>query len=248
MVISMKTILIVLFLLLFFIISIPLFLFEIILGKINPHWKIKSSQTIVVAAFKFILFFCGIKKTVIGLENIPKDQAVLYVSNHRSYFDILVGYTSVPTLTGFVAKKEMKKIPFIRVWMKYLNCLFLDRDNIKEGLKTVLQGIDLINQGYSIFIAPEGTRSQSSDMLPFKEGSLKMAEKTGCAIIPVSLSNTDGAFEKQAPWVKKAHVVIEFGEPIYTKELDPQDRKFIGSYVQNIIRETLKKNQHIWKD
>jgi 1-acyl-sn-glycerol-3-phosphate acyltransferase len=243
----MKTLLITLFLLLFFIISIPLFLVETIIGKFNPHLKVKTSQAIVVTAFKFILFMCGIKKTVIGLDNIPKDEAVLYVSNHRSYFDILIGYTTVPTLTGFIAKKEMGKIPFISLWMKFLNCLFLDRDNIREGLKTILEGIELVNKGYSVFISPEGTRNQEKEMLPFKEGSLKIAEKSGCAIIPVSMNNTDNIFENHLPWVKKAHVVIEFGKPIYPKELDANNRKFLGAYVQNIIKETLEKNQSLVK-
>ncbi len=241
----MKTILTVVFLLIFFIISIPLFIVEIIIGKINPHLKVKSSQAIVVSAFRIILFLCGVKKTVLGLENVPKDESVLYVSNHRSYFDILIGYTSVPHLTGFVAKKEMAHIPFISWWMRFINCLFLDRDNVREGLKTILEGVELIKKGYSIFISPEGTRSQTKDMLPFKEGSLKMAEKTGCAIIPVSISNTDNVFENHIPWIKRAHVIIEFGKPVYPKDLDKESRKFIGSYVQNIIKDTLNRNAQL---
>ncbi len=238
----MKTLLTVLFLLIFFIISIPIYLVEIIIEKINPRWRMKSSQAIVVTVFKIILFLCGIKKTVLGLENVPKGEAVLYVSNHRSYFDILIGYTTVPTLTGYVAKREMSKIPFINVWMHFLNCLFLDRNNVREGLKTILKGIELIKEGYSVFISPEGTRSQSEDMLPFKEGSLKMAEKTGCAIIPVSINNTDNIFENHLPWIKKAHVIIEYGRPVYPNDLNKENRKFIGSYIQNIIKETLNKN------
>lgn len=241
----MKTLVTLLFLIIFFIISIPLFIVEIIIGKFNPHYKVRSSQTIVVTAFRIILFFCGIKKTVLGLENIPKKEAVLYVSNHRSYFDILIGYTSVPTLTGFVAKKEMSGIPFISRWMRYLNCLFLDRDNIREGLKTILEGVELIKNGYSIFISPEGTRSQEAEMKPFKEGSLKMAEKTGCAIIPVSINNTDNIFENHIPWIKRAHVIIEFGKPVYPHQLDKENRKFIGSYVQGIIKETLNRNAQL---
>lgn len=241
---QMKTLFILLFLPIFFILSIPVYLIEFIIGKFNPHLKVKSSQAIVVAAFKIILFVCGIKKTIVGLENIPKDQAVLYVSNHRSYFDILVGYTSIPTLTGFVAKKEMEKIPFLNLWMKYLNCVFLDRNNIREGMKTILKGIENINNGYSMFIAPEGTRSQGNEMLPFKEGSLKMAEKTGCAIIPVAITNTDAAFEQHTPWVRKAKVLIEFGKPVYVKDLPKEDRKFLGLYVQNIIKNMLKSNEN----
>lgn len=239
----MKTIFVVLFLVTFFILSIPFYIIEYIIGKFNPRLKAKSSQAIVVGAFNIILFFCGIKKTVLGADNIPKDEAVLYVSNHRSYFDILIGYTSVTTLTGFVAKKEMARIPFLRVWMRYLNCLFLDRENLKEGLKTILKGIEQIKNGYSVFIAPEGTRSQGNEMLPFKEGSLKMAEKSGCPIIPVSLTNTDGAFEKHLPWIRKAHVIIEFGKPVYVKDLSKEEKKFLGSYVQNIIKSTLEKNE-----
>lgn len=241
----MKTILVALFLIIFFIISIPLFLMEIIIGKVNPHTKVKSSQKIVVGAFNMILKMVGVKKTVIGLENVPKNEAVLYVANHRSYFDILLGYTSVPTLTGFVAKKEINKIPFLRVWMRYLNCLFLDRENPREGLKTILQGIELIKKGYSIFIAPEGTRNHEKELLPFKEGSLKMAEKTGCAIIPVTLNNTDNIFENHFPWIRKAHVVIEFGKPIYPNTLETKERKFLGSYVRDIIGDTYKKNEEL---
>jgi len=203
---------------------------------------VASSQKIVVGAFYVILFICGVKRTVLGLSNIPKKESVLYVSNHRSYFDILVAYSTVPTLTGFMAKKEMAKIPFISWWMRFLQCFFLDREDIKQGLKTVLKAIAQIKAGYSVFISPEGTRSQGDEMRPFKEGSFKIAEKTGCAIIPVSISNTDAIFEKHLPWVHHAHVVIEYGKPIYPKELSKEQQKFLGSYVQDIIRNTLTKN------
>lgn len=239
----MRFILVVLFLVLFAIISIPLYLIEFIIGKCNPHLKVKTSQSIVVFAFRIILVISGVKKTVIGLENVPKDQAVLYVSNHRSYFDILVGYTSVPTLTGFVAKKEMEHIPCISRWMGYLNCLFLDRENVREGLKTILKGIEHIKNGYSIFISPEGTRNSQKEMLPFHEGSFKIAEKSGCLIIPVSLSNTDAIFEQHMPWIRRGKVIIEFGKPINIQELNKEDRKFLGAYFQNIIKDTLAKNE-----
>lgn len=241
----MRVIFVVLYLVLFFIITLPIYLVEYILGKVNRKWKVKSSQAIVAFNFKRILNICGTKVTVKGIENVPKKEAVLYVSNHRGFADIPVVYTTVPTMTGFVAKKEMIKIPFLSWWMKSINCLFLDRDNIKEGLKTILQGIDLIKDGYSIFIAPEGTRNQGNKLLPFKEGSIKMAEKTGCAIIPIALSNTDAVFERQAPWVKKAHVVIEYGTPIYIKDLEKEQKKRVGAYVQGIIQEMLDRNQSL---
>lgn len=238
----MRLILALLFLLVFFIISIPLYVIEFLIGRINHRAMVASSQKIVVGAFHVLLFICGVKQTVIGLENVPKKEAVLYIANHRSYFDVPVAYTSLPTLTGFIAKKEIAKIPFLSNWMRFLQCLFLDREDIKQGLKTILKGIEQVKAGYSVFISPEGTRSQTSEMLPFKEGSFKIAEKTGCAIIPVSISNTDEVFEKHVPWVHRAHVIIEYGKPIYPKELSKEQQKFLGSYVQGIIRETLQRN------
>ncbi len=238
----MRLIIALMFLLIFFIISIPLYLIEFIIGRFNHRAMVASSQAIVVGAFRIILLISGVKRTVIGRENVPKNEPILYIANHRSYFDVPVAYSSIPTLTGFMAKKEIAKVPFLSYWMRFLQCLFLDRDDIKQGLKTILKGIEQIKAGYSIFIAPEGTRSQGTEMLPFKEGSFKIAEKTGCAIIPVSISNTDEAFEKHFPWIHSTHVIIEYGKPIYPKELTKEQQKFLGSYVQGIIRETLAKN------
>jgi len=236
------------FLLLFFIISIPLYLIEMLIGLLNKDIKARSSQWIVVQAFKFILFICGTKIDVTGLENVPKDTPVLYVGNHQSYFDIVIGYTLAKNNTGFLSKKEMKKIPFINIWMMFLNCQFLDRDNIKEGLRTILQCIELIKSGTSIFIFPEGTRTPGETMLPFKEGSLKIAEKTGCPVIPVAITNTEQIFENHIPHIEATKVRFQFGEPIYLKTLTKEDKKHSGAYVQKIIKnmlENIKKNDTI---
>lgn len=238
----MRLILIVLFLLVFFIISIPIFLIELIIGIFSHHARVASSQKIVVMAFHVVLFIAGVKRKVIGRENIPTDEPILYISNHRSYFDVPIAYVSLPTLTGFMAKKEIGRVPILRTWMRFLQCLFLDRDDIRQGMKTILQAIEQIKAGYSIFISPEGTRNHGKEMLPFKEGSFKVAEKTGCAIIPVALTNTDEIFENHAPRVKSTKVVIEFGKPIYPNQLDKEDKKRLGSYVQDIIKDMLDKN------
>jgi 1-acyl-sn-glycerol-3-phosphate acyltransferase len=238
----MRLILILLFILLFFIISIPLFIIEFIIGRFNRRAQVASSQKIVVFVFHVILFLAGVKRTVIGLENVPKDEPILYIANHRSYFDVPISYVSLPTLTGFMAKKEIARIPFLRTWMRFLQCLFLDRNDIRQGMKTILKAIEQIKDGYSIFISPEGTRNHGEEMLPFKEGSFKVAEKTGCAIVPVALTNTDEIFENHVPWVKSTKIVIEFGKPIYPNNLDKEQRRHIGSYVQGIIKEMLDKN------
>lgn len=231
------------FLILFLILTIPVFLIEWIVGKFNREKRDYSSLRIVQWAFKQILKITGVEITVIGEDRVP-DEPVLFIGNHRSFFDILITYSRCRRLTGYVAKKEMEKIPLLSTWMRYLYCLFLDRENMKEGLKTILQGIEYLKKGISVCIFPEGTRNKGEELslLPFKDGALKMADKSGCAIVPMSMNNTASIFENQFPKIRKTHVILEYGEPIYPADLDKDTRKHLGRYCQQIIDETIHKN------
>lgn len=232
------------FVVLFLILSIPLLIVEWIIGKFNQPLKDRSSLAIVNWAFRWVIRLAGTKVIALGEENIPKDSAVLYVGNHRSYFDIVLTYVRVPRPTGYVAKVEMLKWPLLSNWMKNLHCLFLDRKNIKEGLKTILLGVEKVKSGISICIFPEGTRNKVADtFLPFHEGSFKIAEKGNVPIVPMTIVNSAAIFEDQLPKMKKATVVIEYGKPIYIKELDKETRKSLGTYVSDIIKETYFRNK-----
>ena len=241
----LRAILALLFAILYLIIGIPVLGIEWIISKFNRKAADISQLRMVQWAFRVILFICGTKVTVIGEENVPKDEAVLYIGNHKSYFDIIITYARCPGLTGYVAKNDMAKVPLLSLWMKRLYCLFLDRENPKEGLKTILQAIDYVKHGVSICIFPEGTRNNGEELslLPFHNGSFKIAEKTGCPIVPMSLNNTCDIFEGHIPFIKKTHVILEYGKPIYPKELDKDEKKRIGEHCSNIIRETIHKNQ-----
>lgn len=231
---------------LFLIFSIPMLIILGIQEKKNPAQAQARSLRIVRGVFRFVFKLSGVTYEVQGLENIPNDRAVLYVGNHRSYFDILIGYMTVPGLTGFVAKKEMLKIPLLKDWMIKVNCLFLDRVDIKEALKTILEGIDKVRSGISVWIFPEGTRNENEDMaelLMFHEGSLKIAQKSGCPVIPVAITGTAPIFENHLPFIRPSHVVIRYGEPIYVKELSPEERKFPGAYTRDVISEMLRDMQ-----
>ena len=239
-----RFILVAIFLITFLICSIPMFFIEWLIGKFNMDIKSRSSLAIVNWAFRCILFLSGTKVTVIGEENVPKDTAVLYVGNHRSFFDIVLTYVRVPRLTGYVSKVEIKKVPLLSQWMKNLHCLFLDRDDIKKGLQTILEGIDKLKSGISICIFPEGTRNKEPDtFLPFHEGSFKLAVKSGCRVVPISINNSSAIFEDHFPKIKKDHVVIEYCKPFYINDLDKEDKKFVGAYTQKIISEVYFKNK-----
>lgn len=229
----------------FLVSSIPLLIGEWFAGRKDKKRQQEHSLLVVQAMFRMLIRLTGSTVTVKGRERIP-EGAVLYVGNHRSYFDILVGYTSVPGLTGFVAKKEMLRYPLLSNWMCNVNCLFLDRTDMKAGLKMILDGIAKVKDGISIWIFPEGTRSRGKDileMLPFKEGSLKIAEKSGCPVVPVAITGTGDIFEQHIPFMRPSHVTIEFGEPFYIKELPPEQKKHAGAYTQGKIIEMLKQEQ-----
>jgi 1-acyl-sn-glycerol-3-phosphate acyltransferase len=234
------------FIVIFLILSIPFILIEKVIGRFNKATKDRHYLAGVQWAFNRVISICGIKTTVIGADRIP-NEPVLYVGNHRSIFDIVVTYPLVPNLTGYISKKEVSKIPLLATWMGNLYCLFLDRSCPREGLKMVLAAISHIEKGVSICIFPEGGRNKGEELsiLPFKDGALKIATKTNCAIIPMSLNNTEAIFEKQFPFIKKTHVIVEFGEPIYPENLPPEDKKHIGSHLQNIIHETIIKNSEL---
>ena len=154
-----RFILVVITLFLYLILGIPVLGTEWIISKFNQEAADYQCLRMVQAAFRFMLKIAGTEITVIGEERIP-DEPVLFIGNHRSYFDILLTYSRCKRRTGYIAKKEMMSYPLLRTWMKRLYCLFLDRDNPKEGLKTILKAIEYVKSGISICIFPEGTRNK----------------------------------------------------------------------------------------
>ena len=232
----------------FLILSIPILIVEWLIGKKNPKLRDESSLHIGQFMFRLSLWRAGPRVRGVGEENVPKDIPVLYIGNHRSFFDIVITYARCPRLTGYVAKDSMKKVPLLSVWMERLYCLFLNRTDIKEGLKTILTGIEQIKNGISMCIFPEGTRNKGDDetkLLPFKEGSFKMAEKTGCPIILMSMNNTSAILEDHFPFIRSTHVVLEYSKPIYPKELSKEERKFLGAYCEKQLTEMVTRNQKL---
>lgn len=240
----LRLIIVALIVIIFLILSLPIQLVLWLLSKKWPTIPDKVSYPLVNGCFKLVLFFAGVKLTVIGRDKVPEDKAVMYVGNHRSFFDIVTTYPLIKRPTGYLAKKELGKIPGLNIWMSLMHCIFLDRTDIKQGLASILNCIELIKRGISVNVFPEGTRSRvEGEFLPFHDASFKIALKSGCPIQPMVLVNTGAIFEDHLPFIKSTHVIIEYLDPIDPASLTPEQKKHIGEYFRNMIIEAYSRNK-----
>ena len=244
----LRLLLLLLIAMLYLILTLPVLLLLGLIGKRDPQRRTRIASAMIRWVFRLLIAGAGVKLTVIGEERVPRDTPVLYVGNHRSIFDIILTYIHTPRATGYVAKKELGNIPLFSLWARYIGCLFFDRKNLKEGMKMILDGIHLLQEGTSVFIFPEGTRNKNTEdlpLLPFHEGSLKMASKSGRPVVPVSICNSASIWEGHFPWVRSAQVVIEYGQPIDLAQLPSEYKKQPGAYIRQLMEETMKRNQKL---
>ncbi len=232
------------FVVVFLIVSIPIQGILYLFAKVNKKAADISSLRIVQWALRCVLAICGTNIIIKGEDNIPKDQAALFVGNHRSIFDVVIAYSMMPGRTSFIAKNNLERIPSFSTWMRRLYCLFLDRSSARDGLRVILTAIDYIKNDISVFVYPEGTRTKTGEMAPFKEGSFKIATKTGCTIIPVAFSNTENIFEAHFPLISATTVVVHFGEPIDVNAIE--DKKKVGAYTQAKIQEMFDEDKDLY--
>ncbi len=235
-----RLVIVAVFIFLFLVVSLPVQLVLWLLSFKWPKAPDKVSYPMVGWAFRVVTFLAGTRLTVIGLDRVPKDTPVLYIGNHRSFFDTVFTYSRIARPTAYLAKQETRKVPGMNIWMHLMHCPFLDRNDVKQGLKCILKLIDLVGEGYSVTIFPEGTRNHvEGTLLPFHEGSFKVATKTGIPIVPIAISRSGDVFEDHLPRIKSTEVKIEYCDPIYPDKLDPEDRKHIGAYTRRMIADAM---------
>ena len=179
----------------------------------------------------------GAEIEVHGLEKIP-DRNVLFVCNHLSNLDFAVLLAEIKRPFGFVAKIELKKVPMISKWMEKINCLFMDRSDMKQQLQVILEGIKMLKEGKNLLIFPEGTRSRDGKMLEFKAGSFKLAIKSKVPIVPLTIKGTADILENNGNILHPGKVQLYVHDPVYTENLEKEQLGSLHTTIEKIVADT----------
>lgn len=178
---------------------------------------------------------------VINPENLPQDGPVVYIANHQSYGDALGTLKAISEhhAIGYVGKDYFAKIPYFGKWVTRLRCLYLRRGNTRNSLRIINEGVSYLNDGFSLLIFPEGTRSKSSEMGEFKHGSFKLATKAKVPIVPISLNGGYHLYETQEYIRKDKKIDLLVHPPIETASLSRQELAELPDMVEKMIRDGL---------
>ena len=176
-----------------------------------------------------------------GEENIPEAGPVMVYANHQSLLDIVAMFYLFGRhfQVGFIAKEEWRKVDALRTGIEASRSVFLVRNNPREALKAVAEAGELLNNGYSLIIFPEGTRSRGHEMGEFKTASFKFAEKGKVPILPISIDGTYRIFEEHNNVKYGQTVKLVIHPLVHTETMAKDERKSAFVDIETTIREGL---------
>lgn len=186
-----------------------------------------------------IVRLTGSRITIKGAENIPKSGATLFVANHQSYMDIPVMMSVIERPVGFVAKEELGRIPFFAQWIVYMKCVLITRGDTRKALVAILQAAKLLQQGHSLVLYPEGTRSIDGSLGEFKAGSLKAAQKGKAIVVPVAIDGARNIMPRNSFWMYKSDVTVTILPAISAEVVQDMDTKELAMLVKRQIASAL---------
>lgn len=186
--------------------------FILVYGLLPPRGRFNFASTWCFFVLQWLRVTCGVNYEVKGLENIPDGPAV-YLSNHQSSWETLLFYRLIFPMSP-ILKKELLKIPFWGWALWLTRPIAIDRSKPREaGKSLLLQGVKRLQEGNSIVIFPEGTRSKPGEIRKFSRGGATLAEAAGVPVVPIA-HNAGYAWPPRT-FLKFPHkVTVEIGKPI----------------------------------
>jgi 1-acyl-sn-glycerol-3-phosphate acyltransferase len=185
------------------------------------------------------LALCGITVRLVGAENIPIGRAAVYCANHQSNVDPPILFTTLHPRMHIVYKAEINAIPLLGRTFRHGGFLPIERRNKEAAMRSLEAGARSIQAGNSFLIFPEGTRSKTAEMLPFKKGGFLMALRAQAPIVPVAVSGGRDAMQKGSKVIRPVTVSIRVGKPIETEGMQMTDRDALIATVRERINALL---------
>ena len=177
---------------------------------------------------------------IMGKEFLPDKGPVVFVGNHQGYADIIVClYVLDQFQTGFVAKSTLARIPYYGIWIENIRSVYIKREDSRASLKAIQEGIELLEQGFSLIIFPEGTRSRKKEMGAFRKGPLRLATKPEVPIIPFTIDGSYGVFEETGVLTSGVPIRFTIHPPIETQGLSRSQIKELDNRVEDLVRSGL---------
>ncbi|MGH6741099.1 MAG: lysophospholipid acyltransferase family protein, partial [Bradyrhizobium sp.] len=170
------------------------------------------------------VWLCGIRVRLAGAEHLPHDRAAVYCANHQSNIDPPVLFDVLHPRMHIVYKAEINAIPLLARAFRMGGFVPIDRRNKEAAMRSIEQGAATIRAGSSFLIFPEGTRSRTAELLPFKKGGFIMAIKAGAPIVPVAIQGGREAMQRGSRIIRPVTISIRVGTPIETAGVSLDDR------------------------
>ena len=215
-------------------VSMLLFLIALILEFFSDKVAQMFVYHVIHNWSKHGMWLAGVKIEVRGTEHLPVDNRIGFVSNHQSYLDIPILLAAIPKPMGFIAKSELRKVPFINQWMRVLRCILVDRKNSSESIEAIHKRIRLAEKGHPLVLFPEGTRAKNGKMRRFKTGGVHLYYEAGLTLVPVTIDGSFRLFEAQNK-LKPGKVVVTIHPCIQDKKNVAGDYKEMTKLIQDTI-------------
>ena len=156
----------------------------------------------------------GIEVRAFGVEAIDWSKPYVIMANHQSYLDVLALYSALPVVVGFVAKKELTRIPFFSGVMRAVGCVPVDRGKHREAVATLREAAAAVRAGTTIAVFPEGTRGPGDQILPLKKGPFHLAQLAGVPVLPVGLRGAGRCMPRSNTAIYPGVIEVHVGTPI----------------------------------
>lgn len=182
------------------------------------------------------------KVKVLGAENIDYSKPTVFIGNHQSLFDVVVLLSITERPTIFVAKKELSEWPVFGKWMLRMGCIFLDREDPREGVRVINEAARRVREeGCNAAIYPEGTRSRGPVMREFQRGSFKLVQRAEVPFIPTVIDNSYAVYESDKKFHSGETITISFLKPIDMSGMTREEEKNIHVTTQEIMQKELER-------